>query len=459
MSAPRLVCPACGSRSVVEDDCYAQNQMVCVDCGTVVKEGVLAADPLDGTAVSYHRTTAVAKKPCRNLIEGLQRVKAICRILRVNEEIEDLSDKYYKDSYQHHSFINVTLHKKHVLAGCCVLISCRLRNWPITMGTVGYLVDADLAEVGGVYQDMLKVLNVEVPIVGVTDVMQTHSQEYKISPSHVPEELSENTKDLTKRAVALVELAADTWLVTGRKPTPVMMAAIYLAWQSLKPTKLRLGFSLAKFCQLAKVPQQKPAAKRVTEMKEMLCKLGKELPWVREAVTPDNVVQQAGDILQNRNALLRKALRSHEEVLLAQSGGGGGEVDAPSEENAASQIPDPVCQTTDDLSVQRNGKNGESTERTEPDGGDNPPTPPSPPQSADSPPSPGAETNWGKRELFAPPCVVHCKRRRAEQPDILRDVTGDEEIDDGEIESYIRTPREAREFAATQKTLEEMKTS
>ncbi|KAK2819113.1 hypothetical protein Q5P01_024674 [Channa striata] len=318
MSKGGLSCPGCGSSNIIDDDLYAQSQLVCVDCGSVVSEGVLAADPVGGSDVSYSRTTAVAKKPCLNLKKGLQRVKALCRILRVHKEIEDFSQTYYSQAYQHESFIKVSLQKKEILTGCCLLVSCRQLNWPITMGTISCLLDADPMLVGAVYQEMVKILNIEVPIVSITDVMEAHCQEYKISSPHVPEELVENIQDLTKRAAALVELAADTWIVTGRRPIPIMMAVIYLAWQSLKPTKHRLKLSLERFCQIAKVKKHKPALKRITEIKEVLCKLGKEIPWLRETVTPDNVVQQVEDILQHRNALLRRALRTHEDALLEE---------------------------------------------------------------------------------------------------------------------------------------------
>uniref|UniRef100_A0A665VRW4 Transcription factor IIIB 50 kDa subunit n=1 Tax=Echeneis naucrates TaxID=173247 RepID=A0A665VRW4_ECHNA len=420
MSPPGLRCPGCGSSNIVDDDLYCQSQLVCADCGSVVSEGLLASDPVGGSDVSYSRTTAVAKKPCTNQIKGLQRLKAICRTLRVHREIEDLSQTYYNQAYQHESFIKVSLQKKEVLAGCCVLVSCRLLNWPISMGTISCLLDADPMVVGVVYQAMIKVLNITAPIVNVTDVMEAHSQEYKISSSHVPEELAENSKDLTKRAVALVELAADSWIVTGRKPIPIMMAAVYLAWQSLKPTKQRLKLTLDKFCQMAKVNKHRPAMKRIAEMKEVLCKLGKEIPWVREAVTPDNVVQQVEDILQHRYALLRRALRTHEEALL--------------EQEASSEAPTQISELSEKI------PNSSSVEPCEPD--------------AKMAEEPGDEDNnqcvmsefhsdtqknqdptpnWGKRELFAPPCVIHAKKRRVEQPE-LRDVTGDEEISDSEIE-------------------------
>ncbi len=273
------------------------------------------------------------------------------------------------------------------------------------------------------------------------------SVRYKISSLHVPEELAENSKDLTKRAVALVELAADTWIVTGRRPIPIMMAAIYLAWQSLKPNKHRLKFSLDKFCQIAKVNKHKPALKRITEMKEVLCKLGKEIPWVREAVTPDNVVRQVEDILKHRYALLRRALRTHEDALLAECQASC--EDSLTEEAAPSQIPEHVTQTPKASSVEQCEPNTERAQR-QGDGDDDPCTAPA--LHSDAQESQDPAPNWGKRVLFAPPCVIHAKRRRVEQPE-LSDVTGDEEICDSEIDSYIRTPREARDFALTQKIL------
>ncbi|KAM9338113.1 transcription factor IIIB 50 kDa subunit [Symphorus nematophorus] len=426
MSGAGLVCPGCGSSNIVDDDLYSQAQLVCVDCGSVVSEGLLANEPVGGSEVSYSRTTAVTKKPCVNLIKGLQRVKAICRILRVHGEIEELSQTYYTKAYQHENFIKVTLQKKEVLAGCCVLVSCRLHNWPITMGTISCLLDTDPMVVGVVYQDMVKILNIEAPIVNFNDVLEAHGQEYKISSLHVPEELAEDSRDLTKRAVALVELAADTWIVTGRQPIPIMMAGIYLAWQSLKPNKQRLKFSLDRFCQVAKVKKQKTALKRIAEMKEVLCKLGKEIPWVTEEVTPDNVVQQVTDILKHRYTLLRRALKTHEDAQLAK------------------------CQdflTPNASSVEQCEPNTEKAQRN---GNDNLFTVPE--LHSDTQQSPDPAPNWGKRVLFAPPCVVHAKRRRVQQPE-LQDVTGDEEISDSEIDSYIRTPLEARDFALAQKIL------
>ncbi|KAM6902111.1 transcription factor IIIB 50 kDa subunit [Xenentodon cancila] len=435
-------CPGCGSSNVVEDDVYAERQLVCTDCGSVVSAGVLAEDPLGGSDVSYKRSTAVAKRLCANLIKGLERVKEISRLFRVRSDIEELALKYFKQAYEHERFIRVRLERKEVLAGCCVLVSCRQLNWPITMGTVSCLLNADQALVGGVYQQMVKILNIQAPAVTISDIMEGHCQEYKLSPRQVPEEFSEDSKALTKQAMALVELAADSWIVTGRKPVPIMMSAVYLAWQSLNPSKHRLKLSLDKFCHLAKVEKHKAASKRISELKEVLCKLGKEIPWIREVATPDNIVQHVGDILQHRYALLRRALRAHEVSLQAECQITCGNPSAG--KKPSSQTSECVDQTPDASSVEQQCSNDER----EGHGDENQCTGNPVPERSDSHSQDPAQY-WRKRVLFAPPCVIRPKRKRLEQPEL--NVTGDEEISDSEIDSYIRTPQEAQIFALSQR--------
>lgn len=272
------------------------------------------------------------------------------------------------------------------------------------------------------------------------------SVRYKLNSSHVPEELAESSWDLTNRAVALVELAADAWIVTGRRPIPVMMAAVYLAWQSLKPNKLRLRYSLDKFCQIAKVNKHKIATRRVMEMKEVLCKLGKEVPWHREPVTPDNVLQQVEDILKNRYALLRRALRAHEEALLAECQTSGDD----SATSVSAHVSESAEENQNESSQERCEINSDGT-LAPGDGSDGERS--APELHGDAEERPDQPQNWGKRALFAPPCVTNPKKSRATPPE-MKEVTGDEEISDSEIDSYIRTPREARDFALMQKILE-----
>ncbi|XP_076020110.1 transcription factor IIIB 50 kDa subunit [Genypterus blacodes] len=441
------VCPECGSSNIVDEALYSQPQLVCADCGSVVSEGALV---FAGTYSNYSlEFTTASKTPCRNLIKCLQRLVAICRILRVNSEIEELSRKYYKQAYEHKSFFRVSLDKKEILAGCCVLVSCQMLNWPITLKSISCLLDVDLCKVREIYLELIKSLNIEASLISITDVMESHAQEYKITSSHVPEEFAEEPKALTKRAMALVELAADSWIATGRRPVPLMMASIFLAWQSMNPSKVRRKCSLEKFCKLANVNKHKVASKRVTEIKEVLCKLGQEIPWIREELTPDSVVQQVEDILEYRFSLLRRALKTHEQALLEedqascedstpdlQAGGPNPELNTPVQVSHTPCLDS--CQP-DAEDAQQSG-DGDSCGTSEMQG-DN--------QETEAP-------KWAKRLLFAPPCTLKPKKRRLNDVnDVLTDITGYEEILDSDINQYIRTPREVRDVILAKEMLEQ----
>ncbi|XP_010875839.1 transcription factor IIIB 50 kDa subunit [Esox lucius] len=441
MAAVGLKCPECGSLDIVDDEHYSQPQLVCADCGAVVSEGLLTttrSEELQGTDVRYSNSTEVNKQPCRNQIKGIHRVRALCRILRLSFVMEETAENYFKQAYEHPSFIRVSLQKKEVLAGCCILATCRQHSWPITMGTMTCLLEANPKLMGVVYQEMVKALKIEAPPTSVIDLLETHCQAYKLSPQHVHEELSESSKDLTKRAAVLLELAADAWLVTGRQPVPILTASIYLAWQSLKPTQTRLKYTLARFCQMAKVAKSSIAPKRVTELKEVLCKLGQELPWLRGSeMTPQTVVQMVDDILNYRLTLLRKALKSHEAALASESElppsledtQPGPRDDAPSLDATASQ-PDAESaqQPQQDVDLTCTVVMGGLSRAGS-----------------------GQVSTPSKRSLFEPPSVTHAKIRRVQLP--VKEVTGDEEISDSEIDSYIRTPQEMRDYAEAKEAL------
>lgn len=61
------------------------------------------------------------------------------------------------------------------------------------------------------------------------------------------------------------------------------------------------------------------------------------------------------------------------------------------------------------------------------------------------------EAHWSKRHLFLPPSARNTKRPRPYSPG--PDVTGDENISDTEIESYIRSPDEVKLYQKIQKKL------
>ncbi|XP_060752331.1 transcription factor IIIB 50 kDa subunit [Tachysurus vachellii] len=396
-------CSQCGSSSVVEDELYSQTQWVCQDCGSVISEGTLTttlSDEQHSTAVPYYLTTEVTKKPCPNLIKGLVRVRSLCRILRLSKQMESDVTSLYELAYKHPQFLSGHLMKKEMLGGSCVLSVCRQNNWPVAMGTISMLLDAEPASVGTVYHELNKALNIQnTTACSFTELLESHCHEYKLSPSDVPDVFAESVERLLQRSTALLELAADVWLVTGRQPLPLLTACVYVAWQSLKPMA-RMKCTLNKFCEIARLPKLKQsgvtrrdtAVRRVNELREALCKLGRALPWLRGGtVEPGSVCTLVDDILSYRRTLMLQAVRSCEL-----------EEDAEEQSETSSE-----------------------------------------------------EVHSGKRHLFLPPSARNPKRKRPYSPG--PDVTGDENISDTEIESYIRSPEEVKVYQKVQKKLTEDK--
>ncbi|XP_048036975.1 transcription factor IIIB 50 kDa subunit [Megalobrama amblycephala] len=434
-------CPECGSSNVVEDDLYSQRQWVCEDCGSVVSEGhltTLLSDETQGRDVPYHASTEVVKKPCRNLIAGFIRVRALCRILRLSNAMESEVVSLFESAYNLPNFLHVTLTKKEILGGCCLLCVCRQRNWPVSMGTVGYLLGADNSAVGSVYQELIKSLNIQATTAGITDLMESFCYEFKLGPQQVEEVLSETPQRLLDRVSALIELAADTWIVTGRQPLPLIMGSAYVAWQSLNPMA-RMKYTFTTFCKIGKVPEQSwrksrdTALKRVNELLEVLCKLGRELPWLRgTAVEHNTVATLVDDILKHRRALLSRAVKKYEQQL----------------QNELSEAQTTDCDNDPSESNRSDSSSSEtpavmSSDQAECEN-------PADEEATDCQPS---LTHWGKRHLFLPPCVKSCKRQKVDVPQL--EVTGDEDISDSEIESYIRSQDEIKLYLKAQKELKQ----
>ncbi|KAL7848083.1 hypothetical protein AOLI_G00228010 [Acnodon oligacanthus] len=450
-------CPECGSSNVVEDDLYSQKQWVCEDCGSLVSEGVFTttlSDEQQSRMVPYYVSTEVTKKPCTNLIKGLCRVRALCRILRLSSGMEMGAVSLFERAYNHPTFIHVRLMKKEVLGGCCVLTTCRQNNCPIAMGTISSLLEADSALIGMVYQDLIKALSIEPTTTNISDMLESYCYGYKLSPGEVSEVFAETPRRLVERSTALVELAADTWLVTGRHPLPILMACVYVAWQSLKPMA-RMKCTLNKFCQISRLSKEAclerkdTVQKRISELRNVLCKLGRELPWLRgDTVEPSTVARLVDDILKHRQALMLKAMRHYEQE--AES-----DLSDCTATNEADQLPitdpaapsQPLLTSKLDQEDQLSGKDMDILKapgQSELKCGD---------KAVGENVLPAGQEHWGKRHLFLPPSVRTEKRPRVDAPELT--VTGYEEISDSEIEGYIRSPEEVRRYLAVKRKLKE----
>ncbi|NXI18792.1 BRF2 factor, partial [Irena cyanogastra] len=413
--AARGRCPECGSGSLVEDAHYAQQQLVCAACGCVLSEGLLTTTYTDEEhlrEVAYSQSTGQKEQLSRCLQRGTRRVQDLCKVLQLPAVFEETAVSYLQRALQLPAFRLVSLQKKELLGGCCVLVTCRQHRWPLTMGTLCSLLYAPQELFAGVLLSLQRELGLSVPALSLADLVTTHLSSFRLvqPTAGVPAPFLEDKDKLLARTMAIVELASETWLVTGRHPVPVVTAAAFLAWQSLRPGP-RLRCPLARFCRLAGVDLPPPAHLRLRELLDILLGMASQLSWLRGfRLDSKTVVKHVGDLLQHWLFLLKHAFSQQhgEEHQDTAPGHGCKDKDSGDKDSLGQDSP------------------GQGSGR----------------------PSAGAQVRGGSRRPLLPPCLLRPRKRlQPAAPSAAgAAVTGDEPISDSEIEQYLRSPEEIRAF-------------
>ncbi|CAH2274622.1 transcription factor IIIB 50 kDa subunit [Pelobates cultripes] len=387
MSGPRQ-CPDCGSCDVVEDAHYSQDQLVCTACGFILTEGLLTTTQAEEgfqQAVKFSESTGERESTSKCKLRGIKRVRDVCRVLRLPDSFTDTAVSYYEQAFNHPTYHFITTQKKEAVMGCCVYITCRQHQWPLTMATICSLLYTKKEIFASIYPDVVQTLKLNVPLLSLCDLVKSHCTSFKLfqNSSSVPPAYVEDLNKVLERALQTVELASETWLVTGRHPIPIVTAAAYVSWQSLQPST-RLSCTFVRFCKLSDVDLPPPSKKRLKEFHEIFLKLANQLPWLKMlSLNKNTVVRHLGDILKHRSYLLRQALAATETVKMS----------------------------TDSETYSTTGKASQSSP-------------------------------------FLPPCITNPQKRsyRMAFPPGPQNLTGEEDISDSEIEQYLRTPSEIEEF-------------
>ncbi|KAM9311953.1 transcription factor IIIB 50 kDa subunit [Gastrophryne carolinensis] len=382
-------CPDCGSAALEEEALYAQQQLVCTDCGFIITEGLLTTSQQEEAglqAVRFSDSTGENDTISKAKLKGIVYVRNLCRVLHLPSSFADTAVSYYERAFHHPAYHGTSLSKKEAIMGCCVYITCRQHRWPLTMATISSMLYAKQELFSSMFLDITQNLKLDVPSLSLQDFVKSHLRSFRLlqNSSSAPAEYIEDLNKVLERALQLTELAGETWLVTGRHPIPIIAAAAYLSWQSLKPTQ-RLTCRFHRFCQLCETEVPGPSAKRIKEMLGNLSKLAEQLPWLRRhTINNKTVIQHLGDILKHRAYLLRNTLAAKEPITTTES--------------------------------EETGQHGHAS-------------------------------------TFLPPCMTNLKKRSyisAFPEGRCDDVTGDEEILDSEIEQYLRTPAEIKEYEQAQ---------
>ncbi|NXW65149.1 BRF2 factor, partial [Eurystomus gularis] len=368
--------------------------------------------------VAYSQSTGQKEQLSRCLQRGIRRVQDLCKVLQLPTVFEETAVSYFQRALQHPSFHLVSLEKKELLGGCCVFVTCRQHNWPLTMGTICSLLYAKQELFAGVFLSLQKELELSVPALSLADLVKTHLNGFWLfqHAADVPAQFVEDKEKMVTRTMQIVELASETWLVTGRHPIPIVTAAAFLSWQSLRPAA-RLSCPLARFCKLAAVDLPPPAHLRLKELLEILLRMASQLAWLRVFnVDKKTVVKHIGDLLQHRIFLLKKAFRPEDEEEQHDAAPGEG---SPGEGSPGEGSLDKDSPPAAGRAAQEKGC-----------------------------PSEGKRPREDGRRPLLPPCLINPRKRLRTAAPSASDsaVTGDEPISDSEIEQYLRGPEEIQAF-------------
>ncbi|XP_068776806.1 transcription factor IIIB 50 kDa subunit [Struthio camelus] len=409
MAAGARSCPACGSSALVEDAHYAQQQLVCAACGCVLAEGLLTttyAEEEHLREVAYSQSTGQKEQLSRCVQRGIKRVQDLCKVLQLPSVFEETAVSYFQRALQHPSFHLVSLEKKELLGGCCVFVTCRQHNWPLTMGTICSLLYAKKELFASVYLSVQKELELSVPALSLMDLAKTHLSSFRLfqRAADIPAPFVEDKEKMVTRTMQIVELASETWLVTGRHPVPIVTAAAFLSWQSLQPAA-RLTCTFTRFCRVAGVDLPPPAHLRLKELHEILLRMASQLAWLRVFnMDKKTVIKHIGDLLQHRIFLLKKSF----------------------------------C--AEDAEEQRAGAQGEGSPGSSLAAGGA--------AQEEVRPLEGKRQRDGGRRPLLPPCLIKPRKRLRTAAPSASDlaITGDEPISDSEIEQYLRGQEEIQAF-------------
>nr|XP_003226791.1 PREDICTED: transcription factor IIIB 50 kDa subunit [Anolis carolinensis] len=416
MAGPKK-CPDCGSLDIVEDSHYSQNQLVCADCGFILTEGLLTttfSEEQHLQEVTYSRSTGENEQLSRCLQRGIKRVRDLCKVLHLPSLFEETAVSYYQQAIKHPCFSLVHLEKKEIIVGCCVFVTCRQHNWPLTMGTVCLLLYADKEVFAGVYMQFLKEMSLDVPSLSLIDLVKAHLNSFKLfqQSSDIPPKFVEDKEQLVERTIQIVELSSETWLVTGRRPIPIVMAAAFLAWQSLRPLD-RFRCTLSEFCKLAGTDVPPPAHRRLRELHNIFLQMASHLAWLQVLkVNKRTVAKYVDDLLKHRHVLLQTVFSRMDST------------EGCNLEGSAPEVPQQLIKGSSVMT----GKKSLLV---------------------------GGQKGGRKRVPLLPPCMLNPKKL-LKSPDLRPEdsaITGDEPISDSELEQYIRTSEEEEVFREAQRAL------
>jgi transcription initiation factor TFIIB len=256
-------CPECGSKRLVRD--YEKGELLCAQCGLIISENIQDAGPewrafdaeqkekrarggapikfmrpnkglvteidqynrdIRGGKISpkkqaqlyrmrkWHKRVSIATSMERNLVIALAELDRVASSLGLPENIKESAALLYRKAVKA-ELIRGRLIESVVAA--VIYAICRMRGIPRTLDEISKASGIEKKEIGRAYRFLKTELTIDVPLTDPSQYVPKFATALKLG-GQVQEE-----------AVKLIRKSLKKGLISGRGPTGVAAAALYIA--------------------------------------------------------------------------------------------------------------------------------------------------------------------------------------------------------------------------------------
>ncbi len=256
-------CPECGGRKLIHD--HEKGELICAKCGLIVDENIADAGPewrafdseqrdkrarggapvkymrpnkglvteidqynrdIRGSKISskkqaqlyrmrkWHKRASIASSMERNLAIALSELDRIASYLGLPESIREAAALMYRKCIEK-GLIRGRLIESVVAA--VIYAICREYGIPRTLDEISEISGVEKKEIGRTYRFISHELELKVPLTDPTHYVPRFSSALKLSGK------------VQEKAIELLKKAISKGLISGRGPTGVAAAAVYIA--------------------------------------------------------------------------------------------------------------------------------------------------------------------------------------------------------------------------------------
>ena len=194
----------------------------------------------------------------RNLTFALSELDRMSSVLGLPKNLRESAAKIYRSAVKNHLIRGRSIEG---VAAASLYAACRICKIPRTLQEIAECARVDKKEIGRSYRFVASKLNLSSNPTKATDYVARFVSELKLS------------SEVAKKATAIIQLAERKGLTSGRGPTGVAAAAIYVA--SIYYRERRTQRDIARVSQVTEVTVR-------NRFKELITKLKLDLPMKRK---------------------------------------------------------------------------------------------------------------------------------------------------------------------------------